>query len=109
MFFKSTPKGCTSEARAQFGETILNGKTNDLSALGTAVNEWQDVEIAVMNKKVTITIDGQEVLVTNYNEPSGMITGLGFLSNGLPEVDFVHLQTPDGKDIYSNDFEINKP
>jgi len=105
MFFKSTPKGCTSEAKAQFGETVLNGKTTDLSALGTDVNAWQDVEIVVKNKKVTITINKEEVLSTGYNESSGTITGLGFLSNGLPEVDFVSLKTSDGQEIYPSDFE----
>jgi hypothetical protein len=105
MFFKSTPKGCTSEIKAQFGETILSGKTNDLSNLGTDVKQWQDVEIVVQNKKVTIRINKTEVFSAQYSQPSGLITGLGFLSNGLPEVDFVSLKTPEGKDIYSNDFE----
>ncbi|HLG39286.1 MAG TPA: hypothetical protein VI461_06445 [Chitinophagaceae bacterium] len=105
MYFKSTPRGCTSEMNAQFGENFLSGKTNDLSAMGTDVKEWQDVEIFVKNKKVTVRINKIEVLSTQYDQSSGMITGLGFLSNGLPEVDFVSLKTPDGKDIYSNDFE----
>jgi len=105
MFFKSTPKGCSSEAKAQFGETILNGKTNDLSNLGMDVKEWQDVEIIVKDKKVTIRINNTEVLTTQYQQSSGMITGLGFISNGLPEVDSVSLKTLDGKDIYLNDFQ----
>jgi hypothetical protein len=104
MFFKSTPKGCTSEMKAQFGESILNGKTTDLSALGSNVNEWQDVTILVKNKTATISINQIPVLTTSYNQSSGKITGLGFLSNGLPEVDFVHLTTLDGKEIYSNEF-----
>jgi hypothetical protein len=105
MFFKSTPKGCASETKAQFGETILNGKTNDLSALCSAIKEWQEVEIVVKNKKATVRINKTEVLTAQYDQSSGMITGLGFLSNGLAEVDFVSLKTLDGKDIYSNDFE----
>jgi hypothetical protein len=105
MFFKSTSRGCASEAKAQFGETILNGKTNDLSSLGMDVKEWQDVEIIVKDKKVTIRINNKEVFSTEYQQSSGMITGLGFISNGLPEVDFVSLKTLDGKDIYLNDFQ----
>ncbi len=104
MFFKSTPKGCTSEAKAQFGEKILSGKTTDLSALGTDVHQWQDVEIIVKNKHVDVFINTARVLSTTFNESSGAITGLGFLSNGLAEVDFVSLKTIDGKDIYVNDF-----
>ena len=64
----------------------------------------QVVEIVVKDKKVTIRINKAEVLSTKYKESSGKITGLGFLSNGLAEVDFVSLKTLDGKDIYSNDF-----
>jgi hypothetical protein len=105
MFFKSTSKGCSSEMKAQFGETILNGKTHDLSLMGTDVKEWQDVEVIVKDRKVTVRINKKDVLSAGYNQSSGMITGLGFLSNGLPEVDFVSLRTPDGKDIYANDFE----
>ena len=105
MYFKTMPKGCTSEIKAQFGETVLSGKTNDLSALGTDVKEWQDVEIIVKNRIVTIRINNKEALSTRYNQSSGMIAGLGFLSNGLPQVDFVSLKTLDGKDIYNNNFE----
>ena len=105
MYFKSSPKGCTHEMKAQFGETILDGKTTDLSSLGTNPKEWQDVEIMVKNKMVTVSINKIPVLSTSYQESSGKITGLGFLSNGLPEVDFVRLQTLNGKDIYTNDFE----
>jgi hypothetical protein len=104
MYFKSTLKGCASEIKAQFGETILNGKTNDLSALGMDAMEWQDIEIIVKDKKVTIRINNTEVFSTEYPQSSGMITGLGFISNGLPEVDFVSLKTQGGKDIYLNDF-----
>ena len=92
MFFKSTPKGCTSEAKAQFGETILNGKTKNLTSLGMDVKEWQDIEIIVKNRKVSVRINQSEVLSTEYAESSGMLTGLGFLSNGLPEVKFVSLK-----------------
>ena len=107
MYFKSTPKGCSSEIRAQFGETLLNGRTSDLSALGTNVNEWQDVTITMKNKVATISLNQIPVLTTNYRQSSGKITGLGFISNGLPEVDFVSLKTLDGKEIYSNDFVKN--
>jgi len=105
MYFKSCPRGCTHEMKAQFGETILDGKTTDLSAMGTNPAEWQDVEIVVKDKKATIKINEVTVVTTAYQESSGKITGLGFLSNGLPEVDFVSLKTLDGKDIYTNDFE----
>lgn len=105
MFFTSSPKGCASEMMVQFGEDFLSGKTNDLSAMATDVRNWQDVVITVRDRKAKITINDQEVFSTQYDTSSGLITGLGFISNGLPEVDFVSLQTLDGKSIYSNNFD----
>jgi hypothetical protein len=105
IFFTSSPKGCASEMMVQFGENFLSGKANDFSGIATNVNEWQDVVITIENRKAKIRINDKEVFSTQYNQSSGLITGLGFISNGLPEVDFVSLQTLDGKNIYSNDFE----
>jgi hypothetical protein len=105
MFFTSTPKGCASEIITQFGERFRNGKTNDFSALASDPKVWQDVELEIKNKTVSITINGKNVFSTKYQESGGLITGIGFLSNGLVEVDYVHLKTGNGKSIYSNDFD----
>ncbi|MEI9944071.1 MAG: hypothetical protein WDN26_07575 [Chitinophagaceae bacterium] len=105
MYFQSKPKGCSNEINAQFGDTAFHGKTADLSALAMDVNDWQDIEFTVINKKVSIKINNREKFTTQYTISAGLITGLGFMSKGLAEVDFVSLKTPDGKDIYSNDFE----
>jgi hypothetical protein len=87
--------------KAQFGETVLDGKNNDLSALGSDPHQWQDVIITVKNKKASVQINNTEVLTTSYQQASGLITGLGFISNGLPEVDLISFKTIDGKEIYS--------
>jgi hypothetical protein len=105
MYFTSTPKGCASEIITQFGENFQTGKTNDFSALANDPKAWQDVELTVKNKKVTIRINNKEVLSIAYQESAGLLTGLGFISNGLVEVDFVKLKTMDGADIYGSDFE----
>lgn len=104
MYFISNPKGCTSELSAQFSEKILSGKTNDLSALGANVKEWQDIEFIVKDKKVNIRINNVEVFSGVYTESAGLITGFGFVSNGLPEVDFISLENANGSVIYSNQF-----
>jgi hypothetical protein len=101
MYFKSTLHGCISELGAQFGENYLSGKTNDFSALGTEVHSWNNVELVVKNRNVGIRLNNTEVFSTNYDQPCGLITGLGFISNGLCEVDSVDLRTIDGNNIYS--------
>lgn len=106
MFFTGTPKGCSSESVVLFGETYIPGKTNDLSALGYDVREWTEIELSVRNKQVKIILDGKEAFSTSYKNTSGLITGLGFISNGLCEVDYVDLKGLDGKVVYQNDFSL---
>ena len=99
MFFTTTPKGCASEIITQFGENLRSGKTNDFSALATDPKIWQDIELTVKNKKVSIRMNNKEVFSTTYQQSAGLITGLGFISNGLVQVDFVEVKTIDGKNI----------
>jgi len=101
MYFRSSSKGCTGILTAQFGEKELNGRTNDLSGLGTDLREWRDMEFTVRDKKVSIVIDGKQTWSNVYTESAGLITGLGFISNGISEVQFVELRTADGRIIYS--------
>jgi hypothetical protein len=104
-FFTATPKGCTSELIAEFGEKFDNGKEKDLSSFGIDIRNWQNVELTVQNKTATVKINDKVVYTSAYNETNGLITGLGFISNELCEVDFVKMETLDGKVIYANDFD----
>ena len=104
MYFQTAPKGCTSELTAQFGDNKLSGKTHDLSSLGTDPAAWQHVEFAVRNDSVNIRINGAIMLSDVFHKSCGLITGLGFISNGLTAVDSVDLRTTDGKVLYHNDF-----
>ena len=105
MFFKSMLPGCASETNAQFGDTYLNGKENDLSPLCYEVSQWKDIELTVKNRQVTILFDNKQVFSSAYTVPLGLITGLGFISNGLCEVDFTELKGSDGKIVYANEFD----
>jgi hypothetical protein len=105
MYFTSSLKGCTSELRSQYGEKLFDGKTYDFSALGADVRTWQNVELTIRNKVVNININGVKAFSAAYDQSCGLITGLGFISNELAEVDSVNLTTLDGKTIYRNDFD----
>jgi hypothetical protein len=102
MFFKSTSKGCASEALAEFSERWVIGKKEDMSALCTDASQWTDVEVVVKNRQVTIFFNQQKVLATTYTQPSGLITGLGFMSNGLCEVAAAELKGLDGTIVYQH-------
>jgi len=104
MYFKSMPKGCASETEAQFGDYALNGKRNDLSALCYDVNNWTDIEMRVKNKVATVFINSTQVFSAPYNNSSGLIAGLGFISNGLCEVDNVELKGLDEKIVFVSEF-----
>jgi hypothetical protein len=104
MFFRSTPPGCANQMFAGFGDVILRGQNTDLSALAMDVHEWQDVEFTVRDKHVNIRINGTDRYSAVYSVSPGIITGLGFISNGLSQVDHVELSDLDGKVFYRDDF-----
>lgn len=100
IFFKSTTKGCTSESYVEFGENFISGKDHDLALLGLDVTQWIDVEVAVVNKQATIRLNGQHVFSTSYKNSTGFLTGFGFISNGLCEVESVDLKGLNGATVY---------
>lgn len=104
MFFRTSLKGCANQSMLQFGEQFLHGKTSDLSSLGYDVRNWTNVEVKVENRKVTISFDGKKVFTTTYQRSAGLLTGLAFVSNGIPEIDFVEVKGLDGTVLYQNDF-----
>ena len=104
MYFKSFSKGCASEADAQFGDKFLHGKETDLSSLCYDLNQWINIELMVKNKVATVYFNNKQVFSSAYNNSSGLTTGLGFISNGLCEVDFAELKGLNGKVVYENDF-----
>jgi len=114
MIIKSTEKGCASVALVQFGNKVLHGKEHDLGNISFDVREWNDVELLVKNKNVTVKINDQVAYETNYENTTKNIAGLAFISNGLCEVDRVDLTGNDGVVVYRNEFEnadneLNKP
>jgi len=100
MYSIFTVPGCTGGIRAEFGDQVVDGKNNDLSALAFDVHQWHDLEMLVRHRQVAISIDGKAVLTKEYTASSGLITGLGFHSNGLCEADSIRLAGLDGKTVY---------
>jgi hypothetical protein len=105
MFFRSAPKGCSGELFTEFGEKFLDGRKNDLSAQAYDVTQWADVEVTVKNRTATVIINGQQAFTTTYKDASGFLTGLAFISNGIPEIDYIDLHSPDGTVFFHDDFD----
>jgi transcriptional regulator with XRE-family HTH domain len=104
IIMKSTTKGCAHEALVQFGEQILRGSDTDLLPVSFDVREWTDIEIVVLNKVATVKVNDKEVLSTRFVTDTKYLAGLGYISNGLCEVDKAELVGMDGKVMYKNDF-----
>ena len=105
IILKSTEKGCASEALVQFGNKIIRGKEADLGSISFDIKEWNDIELLVKNKNVTVKINDKVVYETAYEYSTKNIAGLAFISNGLCEVDRVDLTGNDGAIVYRDDFE----
>jgi len=103
MYFAATLPGCTGaggEINAQFGNRFLDARSTDLSPLAIDIHSWHTIEMLVKQKQVTITIDGKPVLTSSYAASAGLITGLGFHSNGLSSIDSIRLTSLDGTVVY---------
>ncbi len=104
FYFMGIIPGCVSQIEVQVSDQHFSGQTTDLSTFGYDVTQWQEIEIDVHNKNVTISIGTKQVFKKRYLKSAGLIKGLGFGSNGLCEVDYVHLLDSVGNVVYKNDF-----
>lgn len=109
MYCTFTQPGCTGGISAQFGNLAVDGKDNDLSGLAIDVHQWHQLEMLVRQRQVTIRIDGRTMLTKGYTATAGLITGLGFHSNGLCEVDSIRFAGLDGKMVYGLDGKMVYP
>lgn len=97
-------KGCESEISLRFSEVRYNGKTNDLTMLGTDIYEWQNISIKVNNKKAEIQLNDEPVFESIYNESIGSLKEITYMFNGSGMIDNVELRDSDGDVKYSDDF-----
>jgi hypothetical protein len=100
MYCALTMPGCTGGISAQFGDRAIDGKKNDLSPLACDVHQWHRLDIVNRQRQVTIAIDGKAVMTKTYSVSAGLITGLGFHSNGLCQADSIRLAGLEGKVVY---------
>jgi hypothetical protein len=104
MIMRSMTKGCAHEGLMQFGEQIIRGTDTDLLPVSFDVHEWTDIDIIVRDKVVTVKLNNKEVFSTRFVMDTKYLVGVGFISNGLCEVDKAELIGLDGKVIYKNEF-----
>lgn len=96
--------GCIGDLEAMFGDTYLDGSTNDLSALGIDLSDWQRVEMRVENRSVRLQIGENDPLSASYTTDVGRVVGLQFRFAGAGAIDDVTLAGPDGGVVYDESF-----
>ncbi|MEM1259344.1 MAG: hypothetical protein AAGH81_12495 [Bacteroidota bacterium] len=98
-------KGCGSELAVRVGETLHNGKAQDLTQLTTNMYQWNEFEIHTMDKHVRLELNGITVFSTSFQDSIGGIMELSFFFNGIGMVDNVELKNEQGEIKFFDDFK----
>jgi len=101
-------KGCGSEVYIRTGDTLHNGKTQDLTKLTTNIYQWNELEIHTSNKNVQLLLNGTEVFSTSYQAPIGEIMEISYFFNGMGMIDNVELKNGLGEITFFDNFEGHK-
>lgn len=104
-FVPITTKGCVSNLGVKMGEVFKGGNDHNLSALGTALHEWQTLRIENKNRNATIFLNDKAVEQIKYEKDYGKIVGLIYTFNTPGAVDFVRLKNENGVMVYVDEFE----
>ena len=90
--------GCTSELSGMVSEKDLDGKTNDLSALGVDFTNERNIEVVSKDKLLSVYVDKREVFSMPYIETIGDIAGIRYRALGLVKITNVRLLDRIGKE-----------
>ena len=91
--------GCSSDNNLMLNDVYLNGKEHDLSAFGTDLSEFTDIQLNVRDQNVIISIKGSEVFQAKYESTMGRLVGLRFKFIGLGEVEYFELLDQRGGEV----------
>ncbi len=84
--------GCASEMGVMLSDVYHSGKEHDLSALCTDLSSFKNIKIEVINKQVSVYIEGNKVFTSSYTETLGDIAGMRYRFLGAGEVQSISLK-----------------
>ena len=99
-----TNKGCESEIGLKMSEYFLDGKTNDLSAFGTTLSEWQHLRVAVKNQTIHVYLQDHLLIDTTYQKSIGALKETTVLFEGIGQIDDVVLKNDSARVIFMDEF-----
>jgi hypothetical protein len=88
----------------RFAETKFFNINYDLTKLICNTEEWQEIKVINMNKKLQIFLNGQSAFSENYFGDSGDLGGFVIYFINTGSIDYVRLSDINGNIVYSNDF-----
>ncbi|MNY59753.1 hypothetical protein D3C86_1962290 [compost metagenome] len=74
---------CTAWSSYKFSEKYKSGKSEDLRALGHNLSNGGHIKLTIINKVVTLYIEGQKVFQTHYENSIGNILGVNLMFSGI--------------------------
>lgn len=93
-FIPLTPPGCVGEIDLRIGDTLFKGQNTDLSAFGTNIFEWQDLEFIKTNDEFTILLNETQIFSATVENAIGQLAGLMINFSGIGSVDLVKIDNP---------------
>ncbi len=84
--------GCESNLGLKVGNSYMNGKTNDLSLLGTDVFSWQKIGVKLSQGTYRISINNQLVQEGSYSNALGELKEIDFFFNGIGSIDEINFE-----------------
>ncbi len=94
--------GCSSDNNVMLNDVYLSGKENDLTSFGTDLSDFKIVQLENTGKRLTVSIEGQEVFDRSYSETMGRIVGLRFKFLGVGEVKDIRLWNQENRLVQLN-------
>lgn len=88
--------GCISDLSVFAIGNSINGKTNDLSAFGTNIEEWQIAKCVVKGDIAHMYLNGEKIREVYVPEYLGELVGFKVRFTGAGELDYVQLSGPEG-------------
>ncbi len=88
--------GCISDLQIFMMGMTIDGKSNDLSAFGTDIHNWQDLKCISKDGQIQIYLNGE--MIREFTAPAsiGDVVGFKYRFAGAGEIDYVRLTGSQG-------------
>jgi len=94
-----TNKGCEGEIGMKYGEV------QRLTMFGTNIYQWQQIDIIVVDKKISIVLNGTDIFEGTYKASIGSIKDISYFFKGNGMIDNVKLKDAFDQIKFSDSFD----